>query len=49
MACDHQRYTVFTKNKMCQINLISVLERINTLEGSKNVVLRFLERLNKVR
>lgn len=42
MVCDHQRYIVFTE-KICQINFISVFERINTLEGQRNVVLRFLE------
>ena len=45
---EKKRYIVFTKNKICQINLISAFERINTL-GGQRIVLRLLERFNMVR
>lgn len=48
-SCDYQRYIVFTKNKIGQINLIAVSERINTVEIKRNVALKFLERFNRVK
>lgn len=48
-SCAYQRYIVFTKNKIGQVNFTAVSEKINTVEIKRNVALKFLERFNRVK